>query len=326
MNTLRIISLELLTTLPLPLAVWVVFDQLHLRGLSTGTPPTRSRRAVLLAAIIVWIFVWRWFLYRASFDFNLFFKITGELWWLAGLAAFALIAGSRGNRALPLFSAAFYTGVSDCTEAILNFLSHGALDLCDAFSGLAYFARGACAFAGLAWALGYCRLMRKFQGRFPLAYALVTALVPFATITLLWAFRLAIEASPDPAATGAALYLWGGVFAVVLFVLNMAVFFLYLGLHAAKSSAAEAAQAAADSAARKTGGPFTLSARFIEKYEVTASQRKVVEAVLAGMPYREIAETLRLSVNTVKTHLKAVYANTGVNSRHALTALALDEG
>jgi DNA-binding CsgD family transcriptional regulator len=41
---------------------------------------------------------------------------------------------------------------------------------------------------------------------------------------------------------------------------------------------------------------------------------------------KEIADSLGISVNTVKWHLKAVYQIAGVKSRHALFALALDEG
>jgi DNA-binding CsgD family transcriptional regulator len=343
MDTLRIIALEIVSTLPFPAAAWVIFYKLH-------TPPTKARRVALAAAIIAWILGWRFFegVYNKVPSDEMGWFLEG--WWLAGLAAFALLSG---NIRLTLFSAAFYTGITDWSECLLYFLSRGALAACGAYDNLAYLARAVCSFGGLAWAIAYRRLMRNFTGRLPIAYGVVTALVPFLTILLLYAFGITIEREPE---TASALYLWGGLFGGFLLLFNIAVFFLYIKLNTAKSETADArtataeavasaiavaeqraAEAAAQTAALPTAAigsathpgsatqPFTLSERFIEKYGITPAQQRVAEAALAGMSDKEIAAALGLSVNTVKWHLKTVYQITGVKSRHALTALALDE-
>jgi hypothetical protein len=120
--------------------------------------------------------------------------------------------------------------------------------------------------------------MRNFTGRLPRSYGVVTALVPFLTILLLYAFGITIERDPE---TASALYLWGGLFGGFLFLFNIAVFFLYIKLNSAKSETAdartataeavasaivEAEQRAAETAANQSAKPFSLSARFIEKY------------------------------------------------------------
>ncbi len=56
--------------------------------------------------------------------------------------------------------------------------------------------------------------------------------------------------------------------------------------------------------------------------------RKVLEAVLQdpALNTGPLAGRLHLSVNTVKTHLRAIFSLLGVASRHELTLLAVREG
>jgi DNA-binding NarL/FixJ family response regulator len=51
---------------------------------------------------------------------------------------------------------------------------------------------------------------------------------------------------------------------------------------------------------------------------LTARRRQVATLVLRGHSNREIAETLGMTVGTVKTHLHAMYEKLGVHSRHDL--------
>ncbi|MDR0300896.1 MAG: helix-turn-helix transcriptional regulator [Treponema sp.] len=60
--------------------------------------------------------------------------------------------------------------------------------------------------------------------------------------------------------------------------------------------------------------------QFIQR--LSKRELEVVETVLGGkVSYKEISAALNISVNTVKTHLKHIYQNTGVSSIAALTAL-----
>lgn len=52
--------------------------------------------------------------------------------------------------------------------------------------------------------------------------------------------------------------------------------------------------------------------------EITAlSQREkeIFEALLRGLPYKEIASTHFISVNTVKTHAKKIYSKLSIKNR-----------
>jgi DNA-binding CsgD family transcriptional regulator len=61
-----------------------------------------------------------------------------------------------------------------------------------------------------------------------------------------------------------------------------------------------------------------------EKYIQHLSRREldVIEAILAGnYSYKELSNTLDISVNTVRTHIKHIYKTTGVSNMTALTSL-----
>lgn len=55
---------------------------------------------------------------------------------------------------------------------------------------------------------------------------------------------------------------------------------------------------------------------------LTRMQASVVALVAQGLSNREVGERLRLSIETVRTHLSAAYARVGVSNRAAIVALA----
>lgn len=57
--------------------------------------------------------------------------------------------------------------------------------------------------------------------------------------------------------------------------------------------------------------------------QLTASQKRVYDLLLDGISEAEIAARLDLSVNTVHTHVSAIYARFGVHSRAELLARCL---
>ena len=58
-------------------------------------------------------------------------------------------------------------------------------------------------------------------------------------------------------------------------------------------------------------------------YGLTPAEERVAVAATAAGPLEELAETLLLRVNTIKTHLRQVYAKTGVRGRAELVRLVL---
>jgi pSer/pThr/pTyr-binding forkhead associated (FHA) protein len=60
-------------------------------------------------------------------------------------------------------------------------------------------------------------------------------------------------------------------------------------------------------------------------HKLTPAQRRVYDGFLHGFSEKEIATTLEISVNTVHTHSRAIYAAFGVSSRAELLALRMRE-
>ena len=60
--------------------------------------------------------------------------------------------------------------------------------------------------------------------------------------------------------------------------------------------------------------------------ELTPSERKILQAIVAGKANKEIAYDLNVSENTVKTHVKNVFEKLGVSDRTSAATLAIRRG
>jgi DNA-binding NarL/FixJ family response regulator len=49
-------------------------------------------------------------------------------------------------------------------------------------------------------------------------------------------------------------------------------------------------------------------------------EKEIYEALLKGLPYKEIADQHFISLNTVKTHAKSIYSKLGLRNRIELLA------
>jgi DNA-binding CsgD family transcriptional regulator len=68
--------------------------------------------------------------------------------------------------------------------------------------------------------------------------------------------------------------------------------------------------------------PTTIDAASLaRRFSLTPAQVKVVCLLCRGMTSREIADELRVSSETVRKHVAAVFDKTGVNKRSAVVAL-----
>ncbi|MBG7699742.1 AAA family ATPase [Streptomyces sp. MC1] len=59
---------------------------------------------------------------------------------------------------------------------------------------------------------------------------------------------------------------------------------------------------------------------------LTESERKLIPLVVEGLTNRAIADRLYVSVHTVNTHMKHIFAKLGINTRVELTRLAIEQG
>ncbi len=64
---------------------------------------------------------------------------------------------------------------------------------------------------------------------------------------------------------------------------------------------------------------------FEQKFDLSNREAQVVELLVDGKSYKEIAEELFISLNTVKTHIKNIYPKLGVSSRHEIVKLMLNK-
>ena len=60
--------------------------------------------------------------------------------------------------------------------------------------------------------------------------------------------------------------------------------------------------------------------------ELTKTERKIIQAIVAGKANKEIAFDLNVSENTIKTHVKNVFEKLGVSDRTSAATLAIKRG
>ncbi len=70
-----------------------------------------------------------------------------------------------------------------------------------------------------------------------------------------------------------------------------------------------------------TESSVSLQTEFLEEHDVSAREQEIIALLLKGLSNREIAEKLFISPNTVKTHIKNIYAKLGVSNRVLLFSL-----
>jgi DNA-binding CsgD family transcriptional regulator len=56
-------------------------------------------------------------------------------------------------------------------------------------------------------------------------------------------------------------------------------------------------------------------------YSLTAAQAKVASAIYNGQSIGEAAKKLNISINTARTHMRNIYAKTGVKTQTELISL-----
>jgi DNA-binding CsgD family transcriptional regulator len=63
---------------------------------------------------------------------------------------------------------------------------------------------------------------------------------------------------------------------------------------------------------------------FFEQYNISSREQEIVTLILKGYSNQKIGETLYISLNTVKAHLRNIYPKFGVKSRYELITLVKD--
>jgi DNA-binding CsgD family transcriptional regulator len=76
----------------------------------------------------------------------------------------------------------------------------------------------------------------------------------------------------------------------------------------------------------KPSMPESFEDTLFMEYDISPREQEVVRLIAQGCSNQQIAETLFISVNTVKAHVKKVYVKFGVKSRYELISLLKDRG
>jgi DNA-binding CsgD family transcriptional regulator len=110
-----------------------------------------------------------------------------------------------------------------------------------------------------------------------------------------------------------------GFFLLILFVLNLVIFYLFVNLASGYNARLLAGELS------KTPPVYSpqsgLTPEFIEKYGLTAREAEITAALLQGKSDKEIAASLNIAAYTVQSHLKNIYRKTAAPGRYALMAL-----
>lgn len=64
---------------------------------------------------------------------------------------------------------------------------------------------------------------------------------------------------------------------------------------------------------------------FVLKGQLTEREREITELLLKGLTYKMIASELFLSENTIKTHIKNIYAKFNIKSKMELINLLVEK-
>jgi DNA-binding CsgD family transcriptional regulator len=152
--------------------------------------------------------------------------------------------------------------------------------------------------------------------RIPLRIWLILLLIQPVGTAAFYVSMDSLLAQPD---SGDNSFLFISCFLFVLFVLSLAIFYLFVNLATSYSARLLAGEL------NKTPPVYMpqsgLSPEFTEKYGLTVRETEIALALLRGKPDKDIGALLNISVDTVKSHLKNIYRKTGAPGRYALIAL-----
>ena len=62
-----------------------------------------------------------------------------------------------------------------------------------------------------------------------------------------------------------------------------------------------------------------LTDYFKQKYDITEKQSEIIELIIEGVTYKQIAEKLFISPKTVDNHVQNIYKKLNVNSKMQLS-------
>ncbi len=79
------------------------------------------------------------------------------------------------------------------------------------------------------------------------------------------------------------------------------------------------------SIAKKVLNFFNESGKKINEYNLTSREKEILQELINGLSYKKIAETLFISLDTVRSHIKNIYQKLHVTSKSEAVVKALKD-
>lgn len=67
----------------------------------------------------------------------------------------------------------------------------------------------------------------------------------------------------------------------------------------------------------------SVDCAFLKKFKITSREKEIIQLIIQGHKYKEIAEILEISYKTVDNHVQHIYKKVGVNSKRKLLDLVV---
>jgi len=301
------IPMEILLSIIQFFTLWTLFYLLY-------RPEAKIRRIMLISFMALWR--------PLQIIATLFFTFTtpGKII-LQAVVSIVLVLLSEGKNRNKFITAVYLWNIGILVEVIFWGLFTGITGIIFLSNmGIHYLEMTITQIIMLFWAVFYYLLMRAMPqsalDRVPLRFWLIALFTPFFGAIAFFALFNQLETQLE---AGFNNFLFCGFFGLVVFALDLFIFYLYIKLINSYHSRLLAGELS------KTIPVYTpengLSPAFIEKYDLSKRQTEIIEALLQGKSNKEIAVALNIEVNTVQVHLQNVYRKTGAPGRYAVMAL-----
>ncbi|MDR1787203.1 MAG: helix-turn-helix transcriptional regulator [Treponema sp.] len=282
-------------------------------------PPSLARKVILLVSFPVFYTFWYlipidvWFAPDTALGKIVSDDIVNEILWIAIILSFAFLCGSlRGS----LFSAAWYIGIEQTIDVMRAFINRLMNDGAYIFN---YPQFNVQYLLILIWAFSYYWIRRKFTGMPSLVFQILIILTPIGATVLMTRYSDTVRHISPNSSMVFPLYVEGLLIGVFILAINFITFYLYIKLHTAYKVKTFAMQVADTPPVWSPENG--LSELFVIKYHLTGRERQIIDCLLTGKSYQEMAETLYVSSKTIETHLRHIYEKTCTKNRFELYTL-----
>jgi DNA-binding CsgD family transcriptional regulator len=302
MGTVFSLPLEIIGILMFFAMFWLLFFKLHYQE-------SKTRRILLIICMV---------LYRPLLAIPLP-MILRILFPFVMVAVLALLAGGRKKSVW--ITAVYFSGATVFIDAIATALVLGLTGVPFFSNNNFYFYEGISIYIALFLVvLTYYLIMmstpQEAIDRIPLPIWIIILFIQPAGTAV---FYITMDSLLMQLSAGYNNFLLLSSFLCIMLILSLVIFYFFIKFASGYST--RLLEGELNKAPPVYSPQSGLSPEFLEKYGLSSREAEITVALLGGKSDREIAVSLYIAVDTVKTHLKKIYRKTGAPGRYALMAL-----